>query len=107
MATTNIKGAKIVKANFRTDAELVAAASATATRIDSMSTALAGPNSAAVPVPEDGTWEYRYYHLAKLGVAQTDRQRAVERNALTPHADARLAAPGCEKCALYLGTDGK
>jgi hypothetical protein len=104
MATT-IKGAKIVKADFRTDAELIAAASATATRIDSMAASLVGNNSVAVP--EEGSWEYRYYHLAKLGVAQTDRQRTIERNALTPIANARTAAPGCEKCALYLGTDGK
>jgi hypothetical protein len=104
---SNVKGTNITKANFRTQAELVAAAAATASRIDSVSAALAGPNSSAVPVPEEGTWEYRFYHLAKLGVAQTDRQRTIERNALTPHADARAAAPGCEKCALYLGTDGE
>jgi hypothetical protein len=52
MATT-IKGAKIVKADFRTDAELIAAASATATRIDSMAASLVGNNSVAVP--EEGS----------------------------------------------------
>jgi hypothetical protein len=55
IATTNIKGAKIIKANFKTNIELVAIASIIVIRINSISTALAGLNNTVVLVPEDGT----------------------------------------------------